>query len=128
MLVNTRLSSSLTEHLLNLLQIIVCTLLILAGSILLTSGQIAYEEPGLPFGYYTIPFGKKITCCIQFFIVIFSPITLLFVRLQHQIVKKKWQRLQAGIYILQKKSEIRPKPKFKAEKLFHGIYFKIDHT
>ena len=87
--------------LLSILQIIVCTLLVLAGSILLTSGQIAYEEPGLPFGYYTISLGKKRTC-IQCLLVLFSPITLLLVRLQHEIVKKKWQRLQAGIYILQK--------------------------
>ena len=88
-----------------ILQIIVCTLLVLAGSILLTSGQIAFKEPGLPFGYYTISLGKKKTC-IQCLLVLFSPITLLLVRLQHQIVKKKWQRLQAGIYILQNNQKL----------------------
>ena len=70
-----------------------CNLLTIISPILLTSAQIAVEAPGLPFGRADIRPGR-IRTMAQVLMVLLSPITLLLVRLQHGLIKEKWQLLK----------------------------------
>ena len=55
---------------------------------LITSVQIAMLNPGLPLGLSDVSPGYK-RKTTQVFLIVFSPITILLLRLQHQIVLKK---------------------------------------
>ena len=59
----------------------------------LTSIQTAIEAPGLPLGFAKISPGWK-KKLFQGAIIIFSPITILLLRLQYQLTFKKWEKLQ----------------------------------
>jgi hypothetical protein len=74
-------------------QVIVCNLLTIISPILLTSAQVAVEGPGLPFGIADIRPGR-IRTLAQVLMVFLSPITLLLLRLQHGLIKEKWQLLK----------------------------------
>ena len=70
-----------------------CNLLTIISPILLTSAQVAVEAPGLPFGRANIRPGR-IKTMAQVLMVLLSPITLLLLRLQHGLIKEKWQLLK----------------------------------
>ena len=70
-----------------------CNLLTIISPILLTCAQVAVEAPGLPFGRADIKPGQ-IRTMAQVLMVLLSPITLLLVRLQHGLIKEKWQLLK----------------------------------
>ena len=60
---------------------------------LMTTIQIAAETPGLPLGLSDIPSGwrRKI---VQTFLIILFPFTILVLRLQHQMILRKRERVQ----------------------------------
>ena len=59
----------------------------------LTSVKVVLENPGLPLGLTSIPLGCK-RKIIQTLMIIFSPVTILLLRMQYQLVVKKRERLQ----------------------------------
>ena len=77
------------------LQVIYSTLSIIAIPMLLTSIQIAIENPGLPLGLSDITPGWK-KKSIQAVLMVFFPVTILLLRLQQQLTLKKRERIQDG--------------------------------
>ena len=74
------------------LQVIVSTFLTLAAPMIITSIQTAAYDPGLPLGLSNLPLGCK-RKTFQTLMSIFFPFTILLLRLQHQIVQKKRERI-----------------------------------
>ena len=74
------------------LQVIVSTFLTLAAPMIITSIQTAAYDPGLPLGLPNLPPGCK-RKTLQILMSIFFPFTILLLRLQHQIVQKKRERI-----------------------------------
>ena len=74
------------------LQVIVSTFLTLAAPMIITSIQTAANDPGLPLGLTYLPPGCK-RKTYQILMSIFFPFTILLLRLQHQIVQKKRERI-----------------------------------
>ena len=74
------------------LQVIVSTFLTLAAPMIITSIQTAAYDPGLPLGLLNLPPGCK-RKTFQILMSIFFPFTILLLRLQHQIVQKKRERI-----------------------------------
>jgi hypothetical protein len=77
------------------LQVSYSTLSIIAIPMLLTSIQIAIENPGLPLGLSDITPGWK-KKSIQAVLMVFFPVTILLLRLQQQLTLKKRERIQDG--------------------------------
>ena len=73
-------------------QVIVSTFLTLAAPMIITSIQTAAYDPGLPLGVSNLPPGCK-RKIFQTLMSIFFPFTILLLRLQHQIVQKKRERI-----------------------------------
>ena len=74
------------------LKVIVSTFLTLVAPMIITSIQTAANDPGLPLGLTYLPPGCK-RKTFQILMSIFFPFTILLLRLQHQIVQKKRERI-----------------------------------
>ena len=89
--VSWKLKSVCSNHLCDLFfQIIISFILILVTPMYLSSSQTAIEAPGLPFGCVDLPKDWTRTF-LQLMMILFSPLTILMLRLQYELTLARWQ-------------------------------------